>query len=83
MITNSIFGGMKDFAETFTRRIHRFLEQLAEGAKPEEIDGSGGDGLAAQAVIDANIRSLETGTVVNVDPTSWNGAYGNDRLGDW
>jgi predicted dehydrogenase len=80
VITNSIFGGMKDFAETFTRRIHRFLEQLAEGAAPDEIDGSGADGLAAQAVIDAAIRSLETGSVVQVDPTSWNGAYGNTAL---
>lgn len=80
VITNSIFGGMKDFSETFTRRIHRFLEQLTEGAKPEEIDGAGADGLSAQAVIDANIRSLETGTVVHVDPTTWTGAYGNDSL---
>lgn len=79
VVANSIFGEMRDFPDTFRERIHRFLEQLAEGAKPEEIDGSGADGLAAQAVIDANIRSLLSGEVVQVDPESWTGAYGNDE----
>ena len=34
---------------------------------PDEIDGSGVDGLAAQRVIAAAIQSLNTGTVVRVD----------------
>jgi predicted dehydrogenase len=64
--TNPVFGGMRDFTDTFINRIHRFLEQAAEGAAPEEIDGSGEDGLAAQKVLAAAIESLENGTVVLV-----------------
>ncbi|MGQ9553187.1 MAG: Gfo/Idh/MocA family protein [Anaerolineae bacterium] len=64
--SNPIFGGMRDFEDTFVNRIHRFLEQIAEGAKPEDIDGSGADGLAAQKVLQAAIQSLETESVVYV-----------------
>jgi len=64
--TNPIFGGMRDFEDTFRNRIHRFLEQVTEGAAPDEIDGSGADGLAAQKVLQAAIESLETETVVYV-----------------
>ncbi len=64
--TNPIFGGMRDFTDTFGNRIHRFLEQLSEGADPEAIDGSGADGLAAQKVLAAAIESLENETVVRV-----------------
>jgi len=80
VVANSIFGEMRDFPDTFRQRIHRLLEQLTEGAGPEEIDGSGADGLAAQAVIDANIRSLLSGEIAEVDPESWNGAYGNEEM---
>jgi predicted dehydrogenase len=66
VITNSPFRGMARFDDTFTSRIHRFLEQVSEGVGPEEIEGSGADGLAAQEVIQAAIESLETGTVVTV-----------------
>ncbi|MBT4501005.1 MAG: gfo/Idh/MocA family oxidoreductase, partial [Gemmatimonadetes bacterium] len=34
---------------------------------PEEIDGSGADGLAAQKVLAAAIESVKTGSVVCVD----------------
>jgi predicted dehydrogenase len=64
--TNPIFGGHRDFEDTFRNRIHRFLQQISDGAKPEEIDGSGADGLAAQKVLAAAIESLEKGTVVRV-----------------
>jgi predicted dehydrogenase len=64
--TNPVFGGMRDFEDTFRNRIHRFLEQLSEGASPEEIDGSGAEGLAAQKVLAAAIESLESETVVYV-----------------
>ena len=37
------------------------------GDKPEEIDGSGAQGLEAQKVIHAAIRSLDTGKVVYLD----------------
>lgn len=64
--TNPVFGGYRDFDDTFRERIHCFLKQVADGAAPEEIDGSGADGLAAQTVIHAAIESLNTGTVVEV-----------------
>jgi predicted dehydrogenase len=64
--TNPVFGGMRDFEDTFRNRIHCFLEQVARGDRPEQIDGSGADGLAAQKVLAAAIESLETRTVVNV-----------------
>lgn len=64
--TNPIFGGMGSFDDTFRNRIHRFLEQVAAGAHPDEIDGSGADGLTAQKVLAAAIESLETETVVHV-----------------
>lgn len=65
--TNPVFGGVRDFTDTFRNRIHRFLEQVSEGASPGAIDGSGEDGLAAQKVLAAAIESLETGTVVRIE----------------
>lgn len=64
--TNPIFGGFRGFDDTFRDRIHRFLEQVSECVAPEEIDGSGADGLAAQKTLQAAIESLETGTVVTI-----------------
>ncbi len=64
--TNPLFGGMKDFVDTFRNRIHRFLEQVSEGVDPSDIDGSGADGLAAQKVLAAAIESLENETIVYV-----------------
>ena len=37
------------------------------GVAPEDVDGSGADGLAAQRVLAAAIESIKTGTVVNVE----------------
>jgi len=65
--TNPVFGGYRDFDDTFRARIHAFLEQVAAGASPEEIDGSGADGLAAQKVIEAGIQSLNSGEIVSLD----------------
>ena len=67
VFTNPVFGGMRDFEDTFRNRIHAFLEQVSQGVAPEAIDGSGADGLAAQRVLAAAIRSLETETVAYVD----------------
>lgn len=64
--TNPVFGGYRDFDDTFRERFHCFLKQVADGAKPDEIDGSGADGLAAQNVIAAAIESLETGRAVTL-----------------
>jgi len=66
LVRNNIMSGVGSFRDTFRNRIHRFLEQISQGARPEEIEGSGAEGLAAQEVIEAAIRSWETGTVVEV-----------------
>jgi len=59
--SNPVFGGYRDFDDTFRARIHRFAEQVASGASPDEIDGTGADGLEAQRVIHAAILSLDEG----------------------
>ena len=64
--TDPVFGGFGNFEDTFRHRIHKFLEQVSQGTPPEQIDGSGADGLAAQRVLQAAIESLETGTVVKL-----------------
>jgi predicted dehydrogenase len=64
--TNPVFGGHRDFDDTFRNRIHRFLEQVDAKTAPDQIDASGADGLAAQKVIAAAIESLENETVVRL-----------------
>ncbi len=64
--TNPAFGGMRGFDETFVNRINTFVEQVSNRVKPEDIDGSGTDGLAAQMVLAAAIESLNTEAVVHV-----------------
>lgn len=60
---NPIMGGMQGFSQTFANRIDRFVQQVAEGGP---LDASGADGLAAQEVIEAAIRSFENGSVEEV-----------------
>lgn len=62
--TNPVFGGVRDFHDTFSCRLHTFVEQVSNGASPDEIDGSGEQGLAAQKVLDAAIQSLENESIV-------------------
>jgi len=64
--TNPVFGGYRDFDDTFKERIHCFVKQVDDGIAPDQIDGSGADGLAAQKVIQAAIESLDTGRVVEL-----------------
>jgi len=47
--------------------LKRFVEQLEEGVQPEEVDGSGLDGLRAQKVLAAAIESVKTESVVYVE----------------
>jgi len=61
VFTNPVFGGVRDFDDTFRARLHRFLEQVADGVAPADIDGSGADGLYAQRVIHAAITSIDEG----------------------
>jgi len=65
-VHNPIMGGLRSFDDTFRVRIHRFCEQVDGGASPEEIEGSGRDGLLAQEVIEAAIVSQRDGGVVEV-----------------
>ncbi len=66
VFTNPVFGGFKDFDDTFRDRIVSFVEQIENGTAPEDIDGSGKQGLEASRVIHAAILSLETGLPVKV-----------------
>ncbi len=65
--TNPVFGGYAGFDDTFRERIRCFVRQVDRGDRPEDIDGSGLQGLEAQKVIHAAIRSLDTGAVVHLD----------------
>jgi predicted dehydrogenase len=66
--TNPVFGPdrYRDFGDTFRVRIQTFAQQVADGAAPEAIDGSGADGLAAQKVLQAAIDSLEQRTIITL-----------------
>jgi predicted dehydrogenase len=68
VFTNPVFGGYRDFEDTFRDRLSTFVQQLNDGVAPEQIDGSGEDGLRAQKVLAAAIESVKTGDVVAVAP---------------
>lgn len=63
VIDNPIMGGMASFDDTFRNRINTFVEQVQAGGP---LDASGDEGLAAQEVIEAAIRSWENGTIEEV-----------------
>ena len=65
--SNPVFGGYRDFTDTFRERLRTFVQQVHDGVAPENIDGSGADGLAAQRVLQAAIDSLESESVIHVD----------------
>ena len=48
-------------------RIRAFVRQVDRGDRPQDIDGSGRQGLEAQKVIHCAIESLNTGKIVYVD----------------
>jgi predicted dehydrogenase len=60
-------GGMNGFGETFQSRISAWLDDLERGVPANAVDAKGQDALAVQLVIEAAIRSAETGTVVEVE----------------
>ncbi|MFS0612182.1 Gfo/Idh/MocA family protein [Lederbergia ruris] len=62
----SYLGGMRAFPETFKSRINSFVDQLNTGVTYDRVNGSGEDALKAQTIIEAAIRSWETGTIVDV-----------------
>ncbi len=60
-------GGMMGFNETFGSRIGAWVEQNLAEVSPDEINASGENALRVQTVIEAIIRSWETGQVVKVE----------------
>ncbi|MFB5661077.1 Gfo/Idh/MocA family protein [Alteribacillus sp. HJP-4] len=67
VLRNSIMTGLGSFHETIGRRLDRFIQQVKEGAVPEEIEGSGADALAGLEVIEAAIQSQKSnGRVIDV-----------------
>ena len=61
-------GGVTSFSETMPARLHRFLGQVSAGVPSDRIEGSGLESLKAQAVVEAAIKSHETGQIVEVAP---------------
>jgi predicted dehydrogenase len=64
--TYDYLGGMMGFGETFGSRIGKWVDQNIAQVSPGEIDASGADALHVQKIIEAIIKSWETGTVVTV-----------------
>jgi predicted dehydrogenase len=64
--TYSYLGGMRAFGETFKSRIGEWVDQLEAKTPWDQIDGSGEEGLKAQKIIEAAIKSFETRTIVDV-----------------
>ena len=64
--TNPVFGGYAGFDDTFKARLRAFVDQVAAGVAPEDVNGSGADALKGLRVILASIESLRTGRVVEV-----------------
>ena len=60
------YGGMNHFQETFKSRIEAWVQDNINQVLPAEVNGSGQEGLAAQEVIEAAIKSFETDTVVEL-----------------
>lgn len=59
-------GGMKNFGETFKSRISFWVNQLIDKTPPEKIEASGAEALKAQKIIEAAIKSFETGRDVEL-----------------
>ena len=64
--TYHYLGGMMHFNETFRSRIGAWVDQMEAHTPWDKINGSGDEGLAAQEIIEAAIRSWETGGVVDL-----------------
>ncbi len=62
----SFLGGMRSFNETFKSRITDWVDQVSAGVKPQDVNGSGEEGLKAQYIIEAAIRSWETHAIVDL-----------------
>jgi predicted dehydrogenase len=57
-------SGIKDFGQTFPRRIHAFLEDVSNGVPREKLRASGRDALAALEYTWAAMESYEQGGIL-------------------
>jgi len=57
-------GGMQSFPDTFQSRIDQWIEDLRKKTPPSQVDGKAEDALKAQRVIEAAIKSWDTGKVI-------------------
>ena len=61
-----LLGGMIGFADTFPSRIGAWIDDVRKKTPPSKVDAKAEDALKVQLVIEAIIKSWETGTVVAV-----------------
>lgn len=59
-------GGMQSFPDTFPARIGAWIDDLRQKTPADQVDGKAEDALKVQLVIEAAIKSWDTGTVVKV-----------------
>jgi len=57
-------GGMQSFGDTFESRIDKWIDDLRRKTSPGKVDGKAEDALKAQLIIEAAIKSWDTGKVV-------------------
>jgi UDP-N-acetylglucosamine 3-dehydrogenase len=69
VIDNGIFDGLTGFEDTHKLCLDRFVARVlaSKNADFAPVEGSGEDGLAAQEVIEAAIRSHENGKIEDVN----------------
>lgn len=59
-------GGMQSFGDTFQSRIDAWINDLRKKTPPDKVDAKAEDALKAQLVIEAAIKSWETGKVISL-----------------
>jgi len=59
-------GGMKSFPDTFPSRIGAWIEDLRRKTPPDKVDAKAEDALKVQLVIEAAIKSWDTGKVITL-----------------
>ena len=65
--TNPIVGGMESFTDTFVNRINHLVDEIDRNVAPQDIDGSGLDGLKAQIALEAAVQSILQEKVLRTD----------------
>lgn len=59
-------GNMQGFPDTFQSRIDVWIEQLEKKSSWDKIEAKAEDGLTVQLIIEASIKSWETGEVITL-----------------